>query len=123
MSRRCHQFLAKALFKVAKSTSISILPTRKGPESKMPPKSGIASGYQQSKVSLVDRFIDDSRPLRLAVIGGGIAGILAGVLLPAKVEHLELVIFEKNSDLVRGLASIRGAYVNDANATARAERG
>jgi heterodisulfide reductase subunit A-like polyferredoxin len=60
-----------------------------------------AAGYRASKVPLVDRFIDDVRPLRLAVIGGGIAGILAGILLPAKVERLELVIFEKNEDFVR----------------------
>lgn len=60
----------------------------------------VAGGYQQRKVSLVDRFVDDARPLRLAIIGGGVAGILAGILLPAKVEHLELTIFEKNSDLV-----------------------
>ncbi|KAJ3493928.1 hypothetical protein NLG97_g4411 [Lecanicillium saksenae] len=55
--------------------------------------------YLQRKVSLVDRFVDDVRPLRLAIIGGGVAGILAGILLPAKVEHLSLTIFEKNADL------------------------
>ncbi|KJZ72291.1 hypothetical protein HIM_08332 [Hirsutella minnesotensis 3608] len=47
---------------------------------------------------LNDRFIDDPRPLRLAVIGGGLAGILAGILLPVKVPALTVVIYEKNDD-------------------------
>ncbi|KAK3317528.1 hypothetical protein B0T19DRAFT_435146 [Cercophora scortea] len=40
--------------------------------------------YPQSRISLVDRFIDQPRALRVAVIGGGLAGILAGILFPAK---------------------------------------
>jgi protoporphyrinogen oxidase len=34
------------------------------------------------------------------VIGAGIAGITAGVLLPAKVPGIELMIFEKNAGVV-----------------------
>ena len=49
---------------------------------------------------LVDRFIDEPRPLRVAVIGGGLTGILAGILLPAKVPGIELTIYEKNHDFV-----------------------
>ncbi|KAF7562605.1 hypothetical protein G7046_g1513 [Stylonectria norvegica] len=54
--------------------------------------------YPQSGVSLVDRFIDEPRPLRVAVIGGGMAGILAGILLPKKVPGIQLTIYEKNAD-------------------------
>lgn len=50
--------------------------------------------------TLVDRYIDEPRPLRVAVIGGGIAGVLAGILLPKKVPGIELTIYEKNSDFV-----------------------
>jgi hypothetical protein len=57
--------------------------------------------YQSPTVDLVDRFIDQPRPLRVAVIGGGLSGILAGVLLPKKVPGIQLTIFEKNLDLVR----------------------
>lgn len=52
------------------------------------------------KISLVDRFIDEPRPLRVAVIGGGLSGVLAGVLLPAKVPNIQLTIFDKNHDFV-----------------------
>ncbi|KAF4119238.1 putative flavoprotein CzcO [Geosmithia morbida] len=50
------------------------------------------------RLELVNRFIDDVRPLRVVVIGGGLTGVLAGVLLPVKVPKIELTIFEKNHD-------------------------
>jgi hypothetical protein len=34
------------------------------------------------------------------VIGAGIAGITAGILLPIKVPGIDLTIFEKNPDVV-----------------------
>ncbi|CAH0027963.1 unnamed protein product [Clonostachys rhizophaga] len=46
---------------------------------------------------LIDRSIDQPPRLRVAVIGAGLAGVQAGVLLPAKVPNIELVIFEKNA--------------------------
>jgi hypothetical protein len=57
-------------------------------------------GYPQSRIQLIDRYIDEPRPLRVAVIGGGLAGILAGILLPPKVPNIKLTIYEKNHDLV-----------------------
>ncbi|KAK4187657.1 hypothetical protein QBC35DRAFT_515335 [Podospora australis] len=54
--------------------------------------------YPKSRISLVDRFIDQPRALRVAVIGGGLAGITAGILLPAKVPNIQLTIYEKNHD-------------------------
>lgn len=56
--------------------------------------------YKSVTTSLVDRYIDEPRPLKVAVIGGGLAGIVAGILLPVKVPGIELTIFEKNSDFV-----------------------
>lgn len=54
--------------------------------------------YPQSRVNLIDRFVDEPRKIRVVVIGGGLAGILAGCLLPEKVPGIELVIYEKNPD-------------------------
>lgn len=61
--------------------------------------------YPQSRVSLVDRFVDEPRKIKVIVIGGGLAGILAGCLLPEKVPGIELVIYEKNPDFVRFCAA------------------
>ena len=51
-------------------------------------------------MKLVNRFIDDIRPLRVAVIGGGLSGVLAGIILPAKTPGIQLTIYEKNKDFV-----------------------
>ncbi|KAK4226301.1 hypothetical protein QBC38DRAFT_537279 [Podospora fimiseda] len=56
------------------------------------------SSYPKSRLSLVDRFIDEPRALKVAVIGGGLAGINAGILLLAKVPNINLTIYEKNED-------------------------
>ncbi|KFY12873.1 hypothetical protein V492_03609 [Pseudogymnoascus sp. VKM F-4246] len=48
---------------------------------------------------LEDHPIDSVRDLRVAVIGAGISGITAGVLLPVKVPGIDLTIYEKNSDV------------------------
>lgn len=58
--------------------------------------------YPRSNVSLVDRFVDEPRKIKVIIIGGGLAGILGGCLLPQKVPGIELVIYEKNSDFVSG---------------------
>ena len=54
----------------------------------------------QTKLPLIDRYIDEPRQLRVAVIGGGLSGILAGVLLPEKVPGIQLTIYDKNYDFV-----------------------
>lgn len=38
--------------------------------------------------------------MRVGVIGAGLAGITAGILLPAKVPGIKLTIYEKNADVV-----------------------
>lgn len=64
-------------------------------------KGHATSPYDNPRLTLVDRYVDEPRSLRVAVIGGGLAGILAGVLLPKKVPGIKLTIYEKNADLVR----------------------
>lgn len=68
--------------------------------------------YPKSKISLTERFIDEPRPLRVAVIGGGIAGILAGILLPVKVPNIDLVIYEKSQDVVSPLSTYKPSLIN-----------
>lgn len=54
---------------------------------------------EKPKFELEDHPVDAVRSLKVAVIGAGISGITAGVLLPAKVPGIELTIFEKNKDV------------------------
>jgi hypothetical protein len=56
-------------------------------------------------IEILERNIDTSRQLRVAVIGAGLSGVTAGILLPAKVPGIKLTIFEKNADVVRILFS------------------
>jgi heterodisulfide reductase subunit A-like polyferredoxin len=57
--------------------------------------------YPVSRLQLdATRSIDQVRELKVAVIGAGLAGINAGILLPAKVPGIKLTIFEKNTDVV-----------------------
>ncbi|KUJ12617.1 FAD/NAD(P)-binding domain-containing protein [Mollisia scopiformis] len=46
-----------------------------------------------------DHPIDSKKRIRVAVIGAGIAGVTAGVLLPIKVPGIDLQIFEKNTEV------------------------
>ena len=58
--------------------------------------------YKQKRdngFKLEEHPIDQYRSLRVAVIGAGISGTDAGVLLPAKVPGIQLTIYEKNSDI------------------------
>jgi hypothetical protein len=68
-----------------------------------------ASAYPKSRIELLDRFIDEPRALRVAVIGGGLAGILAGILLPKKVPKIKLTIYEKNHDVVSATSATETA--------------
>jgi hypothetical protein len=57
--------------------------------------------YPVSKFKIdPQRHIDRVREIKVAVIGAGLSGISAGILLPAKVPGIQLTIFEKNSDVV-----------------------
>ncbi|KAI4939092.1 uncharacterized protein J4E92_000375 [Alternaria infectoria] len=60
----------------------------------------LPTSYPVSKLQLSPtQYIDHVRSLRVAVIGAGLAGINAGILLPAKVPGIDLTIFEKNDDV------------------------
>ncbi|KAL3419955.1 4-hydroxyacetophenone monooxygenase [Phlyctema vagabunda] len=58
------------------------------------------SAYSKAHTfELEDHPIDEVPELKVAVIGAGLSGITAGVLLPAKVPGISLQIFEKNADV------------------------
>ena len=83
--------LRTAVPESSESTKENLIP----PESHEP-----EARYPTATAPFVDRFIDEPRSLKVAVIGGGLAGILSGILLPKKVPNIELTIYEKNSDFV-----------------------
>jgi hypothetical protein len=56
--------------------------------------------YPTTNFQLENHPVDEVRKLKVAVIGAGLSGILASVLLPIKVPGIELTIFEKNADIV-----------------------
>ncbi|KAB8299226.1 hypothetical protein EYC80_001318 [Monilinia laxa] len=53
----------------------------------------------QPNFEIEEHPIDIVKPVKVAVIGAGLAGINAGILLPAKVPGIQLTIFEKNADV------------------------
>lgn len=56
--------------------------------------------YPKSELQIADHHIDDVRSLNVVIIGAGLSGILAGILLPVKVPKIRLTILEKNDDVV-----------------------
>lgn len=84
--------------------------------STVPPNGSQSNGIEHDVVQQLTRFsldeptVDDPRPLKVAVIGAGLSGILAGVLLPAKVPKIQLTIFEKNNDVVGSYVMSHGRW-------------
>jgi len=61
---------------------------------------GLASTYPYpTDFKIREHPVDHHRELKVAVIGGGLSGITAGILLPKKVPNIDLTIIEKNGDL------------------------
>lgn len=52
-------------------------------------------------MELEDHPIDKTSPIRVVVVGAGIAGVTAGILLPQKVPNIDLTILERHDDIVR----------------------
>ncbi|KAJ5825359.1 hypothetical protein N7474_002497 [Penicillium riverlandense] len=46
-----------------------------------------------------ERSIDESRPLRVVIIGAGISGIMACIRFVQRIPNLELCIYDKNADV------------------------
>lgn len=52
-----------------------------------------------TQFELEEHPVDEVRPIKVGIIGAGIAGITAGVILPAKLPGLDLRIYDKNADV------------------------
>lgn len=64
-------------------------------------RNGAASNHvQKPSFELEDHPIDRVRSIKVGIIGAGIAGITAGILLPAKLPGLDLRIYDKNPEAV-----------------------
>jgi len=46
-----------------------------------------------------ERSVDESRPLRVIIIGAGISGILSCIRFTQRIPNLDLCIYEKNADI------------------------
>lgn len=51
-------------------------------------------------LEIEERPIDDAAGLRVIVVGAGITGVTAAVLLPVKVPSVDLVVHERDSEIV-----------------------
>ncbi|KAJ5760458.1 hypothetical protein N7520_007614 [Penicillium odoratum] len=49
--------------------------------------------------SLEEHPVDEVRPIKVGIIGAGLTGVSAGILLPAKLPGLDLRIYDKNADV------------------------
>lgn len=58
----------------------------------MPTSDSVQDHYAQTPIGA-------ARPLKVIVIGAGISGILNAIKLPQQLEKLDLVIYEKNTEL------------------------
>jgi hypothetical protein len=77
------------------ATSDPVLRPKSVPENHKAPLRTIFPPLQ-----LEEHPIDEARPLKAIVVGAGMSGIIAGILLPKKVPGLELQIIERNSNAV-----------------------
>lgn len=55
----------------------------------------------KSQFKLEEHPVDEVRPIKVGIIGAGLSGVTAGVLLPAKLPGLDLRIWDKNPEVVR----------------------
>jgi hypothetical protein len=77
------------------------------------PANILHEAYPASNMRLGDHSIDDVRSLKVVIIGAGLSGILAGILLPVKVPKIQLTILEKNEDVVSSMIETPLPAVND----------
>jgi hypothetical protein len=61
---------------------------------------------EKTRFGIEEHPIDVVRQIKVGIIGAGLAGITAGVLLPAKLPGLDLRIYDKNADVVRQITTL-----------------
>jgi hypothetical protein len=60
---------------------------------------GSISDKADTQFELEEHPVDVLRPIKVGIIGAGLAGITAGVMLPEKLPGLDLRIYDKNADV------------------------
>ena len=65
-----------------------------------PNLSAASDSFVRHDLTIEERPIDETPKLRVIVVGAGITGVTAAVLLPIKVPGVDLVIYERDSDVV-----------------------
>ena len=61
----------------------------------------VSGKVEWNPLEIEEHPIDSAPRIKAIVVGSGIAGINAAILLPTKVPGLDLVIYERSSDIVR----------------------
>ncbi|CAG8057086.1 unnamed protein product [Penicillium salamii] len=71
-----------------------------GTESNLASFEGLPQGKSANQRYTVEqRAIDESRPMKVVIIGSGISGILSCIRLKQRIPNVDLCIYEKNADL------------------------
>lgn len=60
----------------------------------------VSTKVEWHPLELEEHSINSVPRVKAIVVGSGIAGINAAILLPAKVPGLDLVVYERSSDIV-----------------------
>lgn len=93
----------------AEATTTSLEPVLEAADHIKPPPTVKASDQKDEEewvypyptsFKLSEHPIDAPREISVAILGAGLAGVLAGILLPIKVPGIKLTILEKNADVV-----------------------
>jgi hypothetical protein len=61
----------------------------------------------KTQFELEEHPVDQVRSIKVGIIGAGLSGITAGILLPAKLPGLDLRIWDKNADVVGSYILLR----------------
>lgn len=65
------------------------------------------SASVRTHFKLEEHPVDEVRPIKVGIVGAGLSGITAGILLPAKLPGLDLRIWDKNAGVVGANISLQ----------------
>ncbi|KAK7540467.1 uncharacterized protein J3D65DRAFT_236167 [Phyllosticta citribraziliensis] len=81
------------------ASHVEELPLKKDPPADLPYPRLVNENGTRDDFDLEDHPIDEVRPLKVAIVGTGLAGVTAGVILLHKVPKIQLTIIDKNADV------------------------
>lgn len=58
-----------------------------------------STDHPSSTLTLKEQPIENQRPLKVRVIGGGYSGIYLGIRIPQRLKNIDLQIYEKNDGI------------------------